>query len=47
MHTKNEVDEDQIEVLLPNSPDADLLATETELVQFIAQKVLIHTCAKI
>lgn len=47
VHTKNEADEDQVEVILPNSPDADLLAIDTDLVQFIAQKVLIYTSSRI
>lgn len=41
VHTKNGDDETEVTLLLPNSEEADSLGYDIELVQFIAQRVLI------
>ncbi len=47
VHTKNDDSDAQTEMLLPNSPESDLLRFDIELMRFIAQKVLIHTSTRL
>lgn len=47
VHSKNEENDSQTEMLLPNSPESDLLRYDIELMRFVAQKVLIHTSTRL
>jgi len=47
VHTKSEETDKEVEIVLPDSPEADLLYWDIELIQYAAQQVLIAASAPI
>lgn len=47
VHTKNEHSEDDIPMILPFSEDADYLLHDIDLVEFVAQSVLVSSCGEL
>ncbi|HEY1170005.1 MAG TPA: hypothetical protein VGH19_01430 [Verrucomicrobiae bacterium] len=46
VHTKHSAKDDSLELLLPNSPEAQLLSFDIDLLRFLAQKVLIASSSQ-
>jgi len=47
VHTKNEHTDDELRMILPFSEDADYLALDIELVEFVAKSVLIASSGEL